>query len=54
MTLADFLYQAGFWQWIGLIILFSLVCNAIAHGLSGFSLWCREKHVHYYRDDDEK
>jgi hypothetical protein len=21
MTIADFLYQAGFWQWIGLIIL---------------------------------
>jgi hypothetical protein len=28
MTFADFLYQAGFWQWIGLLLLGQCVAQA--------------------------
>lgn len=37
MTMLDFLAQAGFWQWIGIIVLFYMPCQAaiiIAHALS--------------------
>ena len=35
MTIADFLHQAGFWQWVGMITLAAVV----AHGASRFRLW---------------
>lgn len=42
MTLFDFLAQASFCQWIGLIILTSIVCGGligIAYGLGRFRFW---------------
>lgn len=42
MTLFDFLAQASFWQWIGLIILTSIVFSCligIAYGLGRFRFW---------------
>ncbi len=35
MTFADFLFQAGFWQWCGIIILTAYA----AHGIGNFRLW---------------
>lgn len=31
MTIADFLYQAGFWQWIGMIVLAGIIASGIAN-----------------------
>lgn len=42
MTLFDFLSQASFWQWIGVLILTSIVFSClvgIAHGLGRFRFW---------------
>ena len=30
MTIADLLYQAGPWQWVGIIILTWYVCDGVA------------------------
>ena len=35
MTIADFLHQAGFWQWVGLLILAGILAN----GAANFRLW---------------
>lgn len=35
MTFADFLNQAGFWQWVGLLILAAILAKGAAH----FRLW---------------
>lgn len=35
MSIADFLYQAGFWQWMGAIVL----SGVIARGIGQFRLW---------------
>lgn len=35
MTFSDFLYQASFWQWVGVLIL----AGYIAKGVAGFRLW---------------
>lgn len=35
MTIFDFLAQACFWQWVGILILASLA----AHGVANFRLW---------------
>lgn len=35
MTIADFLAQAGFWQWVGIII----VAAVLSNGISRFRLW---------------
>lgn len=29
MTIADLLYQAGFWQWVGILILVSLAKDMV-------------------------
>jgi hypothetical protein len=35
MTIADLLFQAGFWQWVGMIIL----AGFIAKGVGNLRLW---------------
>lgn len=35
MTIADFLYQASFWQWVGLIFLAAIVFGCLIN----FRIW---------------
>lgn len=35
MTIADFLAQAGFWQWIGILC----IAAVLSHGIARFRLW---------------
>jgi len=35
MTIADFLFQAGFWQWVGTLMLVGVVSK----GIGRFRLW---------------
>lgn len=49
MTFADFLFQAGFWQWFGLICLAACVATAVGK----FRLWgnvTANKTKHIYTD----
>lgn len=39
MTLADFLAQAGPWQWLGLLALTAIVAHGISRSIRGFRLW---------------
>ncbi|MFM2090728.1 MAG: hypothetical protein RLZZ127_1217 [Planctomycetota bacterium] len=48
MTLIDFLAQAGFWQWIGMIFL----AGCVAHGFGNFRLWTTV-HKHYHGEKRE-
>ena len=36
MTLFDFIAQAGFWQWIGLIALVGVTCEGLASIIAAF------------------
>jgi hypothetical protein len=38
MTIADFLYQAGFWQWVGILSLAAILVDAI-RGAAKFRFW---------------
>ena len=35
MSLFDFLAQAGFWQWIGILTLASIICTCLAAACQG-------------------
>lgn len=57
MTFADFLYQAGFWQWIGMLALAAIICNAAGNGIANWR-WSgditRTKHIYTGTKPEEK
>ena len=53
MTLFDFLYQAGFWQWFGILLLAGIVFESCARAIVGFSPFCRVKNTHHHHHHEE-
>ena len=56
MTFADLLYQAGFWQWLGILYLTSVVCIcacSACSAISDFKPLVKSYHTHTHTGDDE-
>lgn len=51
MSLLDFLAAAGFWQWVGTIILASLTVG-FAAALSQWRIFTFTIHKHYTKDEE--